>query len=197
MAEEKQDRRIRRTKGLMRDALIELMTEKPFSEITARDITEKADLNRSTFYLHYDNVFGLLDEMENEVVETFARMMEKMEFRQDREWEYPVIGSICDYIVENPKLCYGLLVNSRSDRLTARLTEIMKERGKKVYQEMGMNTDMESEKADYIHQFIANGAIAMVKQWLTEGMSLPKEEMMELLQKIIRSIFRIMLPEKE
>lgn len=197
MAEEKQDRRVRRTKGLMREALIELMTEKPFSEITAKDITEKADLNRSTFYLHYDNVFGLLDEMENEVVENFAGMIEEIEVEPDKAWEYPVVERICDYIVKNPKLCYGLLVNSRSDRLTARLTEIMKERGKKVYQDMGMNSDMDNEKADYIHQFIANGAIAMVKQWLIEGMSLPKEEMMELLQKIIRSIFRIMIPEKE
>lgn len=195
MAEEKQDRRIRRTKGLMRDALIELMTEKPFSEITAKDITEKADLNRSTFYLHYDNVFGLLDEMENEVVETFAHMIEEIEVEPDKAWEYPVVEHICDYIVKNPKLCYGLLVNSRSDRLTERLTKVMKEKGKKARQEMGM--DMEGRTADYIYQFIVCGTIAMVKHWLAEGMSLPKEEMMELLQKIIRSIFRIMIPEKE
>lgn len=195
MAEEKQDRRIRRTKGLMRDALIELMTEKPFSEITAKDITEKADLNRSTFYLHYDNVFGLLDEMENEVVETFARMIEEIKVEPDKAWEYPVVERICDYIVKNPKLCYGLLVNSRSDRLTERLTKVMKEKGKKARQEMGM--DMEGRTADYIYQFIVCGTIAMVKHWLAEGMSLPKEEMMELLEKMMRSIFQIMIPEKE
>lgn len=195
MAEEKQDRRIRRTKGLMRDALIELMTEKPFSEITAKDITEKADLNRSTFYLHYDNVFGLLDEMENEVVENFAGMIEEIEVEPDKAWEYPVVERICDYIVKNPKLCYRLLVNSRSDRLTARLTKVMKEKGKKARQEMGM--DMESQTADYIYQFIVCGTIAMVKHWLAEGMSLPKEEMMELLEKMIRPIFQIMISKKE
>ena len=120
MAEEKQDRRVRRTKGLMRDALMALMDEKPFSDITAKDITSKADLNRATFYLHYNNVFGLLDEMENEVVEKFAQMLDRIEIRQDEEWEYPVIGHICDYIVGNQQLCRCLLLNSRSDRLAGR-----------------------------------------------------------------------------
>ena len=49
MIAEKQDRRVKRTKNLMRSALMELMDEKPFSEITAKDVTAKADLNRATF----------------------------------------------------------------------------------------------------------------------------------------------------
>lgn len=49
MISEKQDRRVKRSKALMRDALIGLMQEKPFNEITAKDITERADLNRATF----------------------------------------------------------------------------------------------------------------------------------------------------
>ena len=98
MIAEKQDRRVKRTKNLMRSALMELMDEKPFSEITAKDVTAKADLNRATFYLHYTNVFALLDEMENEVVEKFAQMLDKLEIRQGEAWESPLIGHICDYI---------------------------------------------------------------------------------------------------
>lgn len=192
MIAEKQDRRVKRTKALMRDALMELMDEKPFSEITAKDITAKADLNRATFYLHYNNVFGVLDELENQVVEDFAKMLEGAKIRQDEAWEYPLIGHICDYIVENLKLCRCLLLNPKSDSLTGKLTAVMKQKGIQVRQEMGVQ--LESHKADYIHQFIACGAMGMVKQWLLEGMPLSKKEMVELAEKMIRPIFQLLLP---
>lgn len=192
MVLEKQDRRVKRSKSMMRDALIALMQEKPFSEITAKDITERADLNRATFYLHYNNVFGLLDELENEVVEGFARMLEETQIRQNEAWEYPIIGHICEYITENPDLCCCLLLNPHSDRLVGKLTEIMKQKGQKVRREMGL--EMETHKTEYIHQFIACGAMGMVKQWLTEGMPLSKKEMTELAEKIVRPIFQLLIP---
>lgn len=191
MLAEKQDRRVKRTKMMMRDALMELMDEKPFSEITAKDVTAKADLNRATFYLHYANVFALLDEMENEVVEKFAQMLEQAEIRQDKAWEYPLIGHICDYIVENPKLCRCLLLQSRSDRLARKLTEIMKQISRKVRQDWG--TDAVSPETEYIHQFIAYGAIGMVKQWLEDGMALSREEMVVLAERLIRPILQILV----
>ena len=195
MIAEKLDRRVKRSKTLMRDALIDLMKEKPFSEITAKDITERADLNRATFYLHYNNVFELLDALENEAVEGFSRMLEDADIRQDAAWEYPLIGHICDYIVENPDLCRCLLLNPHSDRLAKKLADIMKQKGQKVQQEMGL--EIETHKADYIHQFIAYGSMGMVKQWLMEGMPLSKEEMMELAEKMVRPIFQILIPSEQ
>ena len=195
MAGEKLDRRVKRTKALMRDALMELMNEKAFNEITARDITSKADLNRATFYLHYNNVFDLLDELENDVVAGFARMLEETTIQKGEAWEYPLIGHICNYIVENQKLCRCLLLNPRSDRLAGKLTEIMKQKGTKVRQEMGLEPNhTDKRKVEYIHQFIACGAMGMVKQWLLEGMPISKEEMVELSELLTKPIFEMLLP---
>ena len=92
-----------------------------------------------------------------------------------------IINSDPDYIVENLKLCRCLLLNPKSDSLTGKLTAVMKQKGIQVRQEMGVQ--LESHKADYIHQFIACGAMGMVKQWLLEGMPLSKKEMVELAEK--------------
>ncbi len=192
MEKEKVDRRIKRTKTMMRDALMDLMNEVPFGEITAKDITSRADLNRATFYLHYNNVFELLDELENEVAGSFSQMLEKIEIKQDRKWEYPVVGQICSFIVDNQRLCRCLLLNPRSDRFARKLTEIMKRKGMKVKEEMGLEFD--SVREEYIHQFIACGAMGMVKQWLLEGMPMSKEEMTDFVMLIIRPIFNILLP---
>ena len=49
----RQDRRVRRTKRAIRNAFAELLSEKPYEEITVTDITELADINRKTFYNYY------------------------------------------------------------------------------------------------------------------------------------------------
>lgn len=52
MSEQKVDRRIARTKRLIRESLAALIEEKEFESITERDITSSENLNRDTFYLH-------------------------------------------------------------------------------------------------------------------------------------------------
>lgn len=138
---EKQDRRVIRSKMRMREALISLMQEKLFPEITARDITDRADLNRATFYLHYNNVFDLLEELEEETVSEFARMLEETPILENSTWESVLIGKICDYIAENQDLCRCLFLNPHSDCFTEKLTEIMKRKGQEIRKERGLERD--------------------------------------------------------
>jgi AcrR family transcriptional regulator len=57
---QKLDRRVRRTRRLLRAALFELMGEKGYETLTIQEITDRADLNRATFYLHYGSKDELL-----------------------------------------------------------------------------------------------------------------------------------------
>lgn len=190
MAEEKQDRRVLRTKGMMQDALLALMHENAFSEITAKDITDRANLNRATFYSHYNSTFDLLDELEDRVLAIFAEILDETEITEDDSWEYPIVGKICNQIAENPQLFQCLFLNPRSDRITEKLTEIMKQKSRRVRKERGLEPI--SDRAEYIHQFIACGAIGMVKQWLAEGMLLSAEEMTELAKEVVTPIFSVL-----
>src|SRR3954447_14330505 len=74
MPEKSTDRRIVRTKRLIRDALTELMEEKGFEGITVRDLTGKADINRGTFYLHYHDKYDLLEQSEAEILNEIEKM---------------------------------------------------------------------------------------------------------------------------
>ena len=75
MRNPKEDRRVRRTQKLLKESLVQLMSEKAFKDITIKDITERADLNRGTFYLHYSDTYDLLTAMENGVLEDFQEMI--------------------------------------------------------------------------------------------------------------------------
>ncbi len=59
--EVKNDLRSKRTRRLLQKALTELMSEKKFSEISVQDITQKAEINRATFYAHFDDKYELLN----------------------------------------------------------------------------------------------------------------------------------------
>ena len=61
------DPRVRRTRRLLREALFALLREKPFESISVRDITERAELNHATFYLHYDDKWDMLDSIVAEI----------------------------------------------------------------------------------------------------------------------------------
>lgn len=60
--EEKLDPRVRRTRGYIKGAFRQLLDEKSFKAITVREITERAEVNRATFYAHYEDKYALLHE---------------------------------------------------------------------------------------------------------------------------------------
>lgn len=62
MTGEKLDPRIRRTRGYIQGAFRDLLDEKGFKSITVREITERAEVNRATFYAHYADKYALLNE---------------------------------------------------------------------------------------------------------------------------------------
>ena len=71
------DRRVKRTRRLLQSALAELMTQKKFREITVQDITDLADVNRSTFYLHYQDTYDLLRQIEDGLISGLEQKVEE------------------------------------------------------------------------------------------------------------------------
>lgn len=67
------DRRVRRTKRRLKDALMELVAERDYDEITIRELTVRADVGRSTFYSHYDSKEELLFSGFDEWLRSLAR----------------------------------------------------------------------------------------------------------------------------
>lgn len=77
------DKRVRKTRSALKDSLISLMQEKDFRDISVTDIVEKADVNRGTFYRHYQYKEELLDDLIEEVltdlVKSYREPYEKVE----------------------------------------------------------------------------------------------------------------------
>lgn len=73
---EEPDRRVRRTRRVIRDALVALIREKGFESITVQEIAARADVNRSTFYFHYRDKYDLLEQSNEEMLEAFKEALQ-------------------------------------------------------------------------------------------------------------------------
>lgn len=83
-----EDLRIRRTRKLLLQALMELTVEKGFNNVTVRDLCERAMVNRSTFYRHYLDIYQLLDQYMGEVFEqTTGPVEEKLDENGEPMWK--------------------------------------------------------------------------------------------------------------
>ena len=71
----KNNRRILVTKKILKDSLMELMKEKPISKISIKEICDLSEMSRSTFYLHYQDQFELLADIEKEVLENTEKAL--------------------------------------------------------------------------------------------------------------------------
>ncbi len=87
MKNEKMDRRVRRTRRLLNEALMSLIEEKGYEAITVQNIIDRADLGRSTFYAHYRDKEDLLLSGMEELVHSLLWRVESMPREADRVGE--------------------------------------------------------------------------------------------------------------
>lgn len=77
----KTDPRVRYTRSIIQSAFLELLWQKPVEKITVRELCDRAEINRSTFYKHYRDCYDLLDKMKDEALRQFDEMLAGMKAR--------------------------------------------------------------------------------------------------------------------
>ena len=108
MMAEKTDRRIRKTKAQLRRGLAKLLKEKTIKEITVKELVEEVDINRSTFYLHYTDIYDLLEQTENDLKNEILEIVNNDQ-RLRMEETMPYITELFVFIANNREIASALL----------------------------------------------------------------------------------------
>lgn len=85
----KLDPRVVRTRQMLRDALVALISERSFDDITVRDVTDRATLNHATFYLHFGNKEDLLNHTLDAMFEALASSIQPASAETLRDAKIP------------------------------------------------------------------------------------------------------------
>ncbi len=96
MSEFKQDRRSKRTRSAIKIALLKLLKTKPYGEITVKELSELAGINRNSFYTHYSGVENIFDDLNEDVLFSCERIFSKYTYAEFRSDPYPLLKELGD-----------------------------------------------------------------------------------------------------
>ena len=180
----KEDRRIRRTKKLLKQALAQLMDEKDFKDITVKDITERADLNRGTFYLHYTDTYDILNKIEDEILKNIQNMInQNIEKTNASDSVIPALKPIAEYIMENADICRCLINNKASVDFIEKFQNLIYDNCSDIIKRRHNVKD--SKQNEIYLSFITLGIIGMVKKWLETRPMVSAEEIVVFVDQIM------------
>ncbi|MEH7304013.1 TetR/AcrR family transcriptional regulator [Neobacillus drentensis] len=188
MPEKFTDKRILRTKRLIRDALTELMEEKGFEGITVRDLTEKAGINRGTFYLHYHDKFDLLEQSEAEILNEIKKIALEinptvfMNFNSENE-PFPFIVNLFEYFHENSSFMKVILGPKGDASFQGKMKDFIKET---FYNNIMSKINRENMlvPVDDLFAYVSSAHLGVIQHWLESGMEKSPQEMAMILSRI-------------
>ena len=121
----KEYRNVIRTKKMIRAAFMELLEEKKEIEnISVTELAERADLSKSTFYYHYEDIFAVAEEIENELFDKLSSVLEKAQKEQSNEYSMQ-ITSIVAFLKENEDMYRKALLSSSSQLFVDKLKSVL------------------------------------------------------------------------
>lgn len=125
MTEHTENRSSRRSRQMIREAFEALLKERGFHKITVTDLVVRADLNRSTFYAHYPDIYGIVDEMQEEIIQRNMELFGRIQYRNILQDPKPYLDCIAATMEENLELMQRLGLTENVHRKSEKLREMM------------------------------------------------------------------------
>ncbi|OPX47183.1 TetR/AcrR family transcriptional regulator [Clostridium thermobutyricum] len=175
------DRRTIRTKKMIRSALAELINEKGFNNMSVTDLTQMADINRGTFYLHYIDKYDLLEKVENEIIQEIEDKTNHINsiniLNIDTLNEpLPFMVKLFEYFKENSVIIKSILGPKGDPTFESKIKKFIKTNlfDKQKSKNFSINDALVSE--EYFIQYILSADLGVIKHWLEENMKESPDE---------------------
>ncbi|MBQ6481450.1 MAG: TetR/AcrR family transcriptional regulator C-terminal domain-containing protein [Anaerolineaceae bacterium] len=181
--EKNENRRVRMTKRLMKEALLELLEHQNLTSISVTAVCETADVHRSTFYNYYTDPANLLEEIETEFLNRIPTPPQVLD-QQNQKTLLEATTDFFDFIQDNKKTIRILLSESSGSNFAVRLVDHLCN----GYIYVGDKTDEMS--ADYIRLYIANGSVGLLREWVNEDFPVSSQKFAEMMYTLSRRVFQ-------
>lgn len=167
------DRRVRKTIKSLRTALIKLLETKSVTEVTVSELTALADVNRSTFYFYYDDIFDMVNQLQDEIYAVFYETVIKPDEEFNGVESYVgYVTRFFEFCKENEIQCRFLLNNDINTQLLEKIMADVKKHIPDSSKEHG--TD---KPEHYLTTYLISGIIGIIMQWMDDGMVVSSQDM--------------------
>lgn len=165
-APKKPDRRQVRTKRRIREALMALVMEKPLEKITIKELAERADIDRKTFYLHYASINDVLAQMQQEMLERLEAVIERYDLFQPDFDALSFFRDINGVIGEDSAFIRRMLTLDRYSFFYNQLKDSVKTYLIEKYHDQLEQTTVSPVKLGLYIEYAASGVMAVYVQWI-------------------------------
>jgi len=177
-----EDQRVRLTKKLLKEALVEILKTKPIQKVSIKEICEKANINRTTFYKHYSDEYTLLSEVRDEYVASIVESFYK-------PGEEKTLVNYLSMLKSSGATGKAILSNANSMSTPKQMFN------KKLLESVGdpllfKTQNMSAEEYELIATFIAFGAFAIIGNWANNNYSSTPEQVAKLVRDLVQRIYK-------
>lgn len=181
------DKRVVKTKTSIRNAFMELSLEKDISKISVSDLTAKATINRSTFYLHYGDIRSVADDIDNVFSETISSCIGNFDINDLYGSAYSMFNHLTEAVDNDLPMKRYIIFSKNSQAIAERLKSIFAEKALEALK--AFFPEFDRENAYYPVTFAAAGIIDCYFNWARSGENIPLEKLISQLSEITDHIF--------
>lgn len=175
----KEDRRVRRSRKLLQNALIELLRQKPLAKIQIGEIVNVADVSRPTFYYHFETKEQLLTSYADEIMnQTFEVVFSGTEAGEPLDLHKFLVTFFEQWLLHKEVITWVLQIDNRDflyAHIVNHLTKVIQE-NEKVFPRVN-HLDQDGKLA---LNYLAGGVLMLIKSWIDSDTQQSPHEMAEL-----------------
>ena len=156
----KKDRRIEKTEYVLVNSLAALMHSKNIKDISVKELCEYANVNRGTFYLHYNDIYDMLDTIENTLIIHLENIFLKYDNINAENFPYPVFHDIFQLIDSSSDLILALIGPNGDISFIMKIRELFHH--KCIENWLSSHTPKLLENYDYFSNFLVYGCVGLI-----------------------------------
>ena len=191
----KDDRRIQRTRKLLRESMLQLILERGYDDISIQDVTDKANLGRATFYLHYREKDDLLADVMKLQFEEFVAVAPPIISPKTKTVDPKRIQQLFDFAESRYDLFRIMMIGKGSMVASRYLQQAIRDGYKRdidrMQEQYGIVPNI---SRDFIENYYAGALISIIFWWLDNDMPFTSAEMAEMYMKVSTHIAMMVMP---
>lgn len=183
------DKRIIKTRSRIKTAFMQLMLESDAGNITISSLTKKANINRTTFYLHYGDINAVMKDIENEMENKIQSCIDCFDIKSIYESTHTVFTNLTNFLNQSPDARNYIIKSSASDYMIKRIKQILVN---KTISALKINfPQLQYEKIIFPITFASSGTIDTYVEWAnSENPAISLNELIDNVSKLTQNIFR-------
>jgi AcrR family transcriptional regulator len=164
--EKKTDKRVLKTKKAIRIAFARLLAEKDIDAITVKELSERAGINRKTFYNYYSSVYQVLDEIEGELARLIEEEQKKVDLRRGQKDPESLYRFLTDILGRDREFYSALLSVEGNRGLLGKVSELLRLAAAEL---ISSQYDGPRWQIEYMAEYAVAGLLAVFRRWFVSG----------------------------